>query len=198
MRIRCLVRKKTCRCHRQRTLSVIGLNALAHIASFWYSHLYKPDNRVKEKTENVFNSDYLALSSRSMVPLPQQQVSSCRCTIIWGHKKLNHRPLITRTHETPHPSSLATCFHPPKAHTLTFTHTHTPHADESFNWRRDWKKKKCDTPEIFQRFQILILVSCSRSGCGHLCLAQWQLCHDYYVGHDFLIWISPPPLPTPP
>lgn len=39
----------------------------------------------------------------------------------------------------------------------TRVRAHTPHADcESFSRRRDWKKKKRDTPESFQRFQILI------------------------------------------
>lgn len=36
----------------------------------------------------------------------------------------------------------------------------------------------------------------SSSGCWHLCLAQWQLCHVYYVGHVFLIWIYPPLHPS--
>lgn len=38
--------------------------------------------------------------------------------------------------------------------------------------------------------------------CGcvqrHLCLARWQLCPVYYVGHEFLIWICAPTSTTTP
>lgn len=61
---------------------------------------------------------------------------------------------------------------------------------ETLNWRRYIR----DLPVVSDP-HINDKKCCS--GCWHMCLAQWLLCHVYYVGHDFLTWITPPP-PTPP